>query len=59
MAGGVGGYTLDLIPMIQDMGIDRETAALIQATMGIAVIVGRLSVGALMDYFFLRRASQL
>src|SRR3546814_8111286 len=52
MAFCVTGFTMHLIPMLTDVGISPLAAAGLQSLFGISVIVGRLSVGAAVDYFF-------
>lgn len=54
---GVCGYVLHLIPMLTDAGIDITTAASIQGSLGLAVIAGRVAVGALVDRFFAPRVA--
>lgn len=52
LALGVCGYVMHLIPMLTDQGIEIATAAALQSNLGIAVIVGRIAVGALVDRYF-------
>ena len=56
---GVFGFVLHLIPMLTDAGISAREAAGIQARLGLAVIVGRLAVGAAVDHFFAPRVAAL
>jgi MFS transporter, OFA family, oxalate/formate antiporter len=59
LALGVSGYVLHMIPMLTDAGIDLARAAWIQGVLGIAVIVGRLAIGLLVDHFFAPRLAAL
>jgi MFS family permease len=52
LALGVSGFVMHLAPMLIDQGVTPTDAATIQAQLGLAVIVGRLIIGALVDYFF-------
>ena len=52
LALGVCGYVMHMIPMLTDAGVDMTQAAAIQGTLGVAVIVGRIAIGALVDRFF-------
>lgn len=52
MAFGVGGFTFHLVPMLVDGGVDLPAAARIQSLIGVAMLIGRLSAGALMDRVF-------
>jgi MFS family permease len=54
---GVSGYVMHLIPMLTDGGMDITKAAAIQGSLGIAVIVGRVAVGVLVDRFFAPRVA--
>jgi len=57
LALGVSGFVLHLIPMLTDAGMPAIEAAGIQARLGLAVIVGRLAVGAAVDHFFAPRVA--
>ncbi len=46
---GTGMLIVHLVPLLTDAGLSRNVAAEIVGTMGMAIIVGRLSVGALVD----------
>jgi MFS family permease len=59
LALGVSGFVLHLIPMLTDAGMPALEAAGIQARLGLAVIVGRLVVGAAVDHFFAPRVAAL
>ncbi len=59
LALGVSGFVLHLIPMLTDAGMSAVEAAGIQARLGLAVIVGRLAVGAAVDHFFAPRVAAL
>lgn len=59
LALGVTGFVLHMVPMLTDSGVSPAAAALVQARLGIAVIAGRLVIGALADYFFAPRVAAL
>ncbi|MBJ7438990.1 MAG: MFS transporter [Sphingopyxis sp.] len=59
LALGVSGFVLHLIPLLSDAGMSATDAAGIQANLGLAVIVGRLAVGAAVDHFFAPRVAAL
>lgn len=48
----VGGLLPNIVPALLDSGATGTTAASIMSAFGIAVIVGRISVGALVDRFW-------
>lgn len=48
----VGGMTSHLVPLLRDSGVDAGSAAATASLIGIAIIVGRLGVGLLVDRFF-------
>lgn len=48
----VGGLIPNMVPALQDAGISAAQAASIMGVYGISVIVGRISVGALVDRFW-------
>ncbi len=52
MALGVGGFTFHLVPMLVDAGMDLPAASRIQSLIGVALLVGRLGAGTLMDRIF-------
>jgi len=45
----VSGFIVHLVPMMVDMGIPIKQAAANMSMLGIAIIVGRLAIGALLD----------
>ena len=59
LALGVSGFVLHMVPMLTDDGMSTADAASVQARFGIAIIVGRLGIGALVDYFFAPRVAAL
>ena len=59
LALGISGFVLHLVPMLDDAGMPPLEAAAIQARLGIAVIVGRLAIGAAVDHFFAPRVAAL
>lgn len=59
LALGVTGFVLHMVPMLTDSGVSPSAAARVQARLGIAVIAGRLVIGALVDYFFAPRVAAL
>jgi MFS family permease len=59
LALGVCGYVMHLIPMLTDAGVDITQAAAIQGSLGVAVIAGRVAVGALVDRFFAPRVAAI
>lgn len=59
LALGVSGWVLHTIPMMTDAGLSLAEAARIQGTLGIAVVAGRLGIGALADHFFAPRLASL
>jgi MFS family permease len=54
---GVCGYVVHMIPMLTDGGMEITSAAAIQGSLGVAVIAGRVAVGALVDRFFAPRVA--
>ncbi|WP_103341305.1 MFS transporter [Amycolatopsis sp. CA-126428] len=52
LALAIGGLTVHLVPMQRDAGVPATTAASTAGLVGIALIVGRLVVGLLVDRFF-------
>lgn len=59
MATGVSGFVLHLAPMLQDQGLSPVSAARILATMGVAVLAGRVATGFLVDHFFAPRVTAM
>lgn len=59
LALGVSGFVLHLTPMLIDAGVEPLEAAGIQASLGAAVIAGRLGMGFLVDRFFAPRIAAL
>ncbi|TWF75164.1 nitrate/nitrite transporter NarK [Pseudonocardia hierapolitana] len=57
LALAVGGLTLHLVPLLRDAGVPAASAAATAGLVGIAVIVGRVSVGLLVDRFFAPRVA--
>ena len=51
-AGGISGLITNSVPMMLDKGISLENAASYAGLIGVSVILGRLIVGALLDYFW-------
>lgn len=51
---GVIGLTVHFVPICEDAGIDRTTAATLAGLIGLSGIVGRLAAGALLDRFAAR-----
>ena len=41
-----------LFPMMRDLGMETTDAALVQATLGVSIVVSRILVGFLMDRYF-------
>ena len=48
----VAGFTMHFVPMLTDQGLSFSQAAQIQGVLGLAVLAGRIVVGAAMDRFF-------
>lgn len=46
---GISGFIANFIPMLTDSGVTREAAAGFAGVIGIAVMVGRLAAGVLLD----------
>lgn len=59
LALGVSGFVLHMVPMLGDAGMSPAEAAAVQARLGIAVIVGRLAIGVLVDRFFAPQVAAL
>jgi MFS family permease len=51
VSGVVAALIINLIPLLVDRGLDREQAAKIAGAMGIAVLIGRVGIGSLLDRF--------
>jgi len=52
LAIGVGGLIIHFVPILRESGLSAEVAAQTAGSIGIAVILGRLVVGAAVDRFF-------
>jgi MFS family permease len=50
-AAGIGGVLVHGFPFLTDRGIDRGTAALVAGLLGLAVTLGRIGTGFLLDRF--------
>ncbi|MBL8628513.1 MAG: MFS transporter [Rhodospirillaceae bacterium] len=50
-AAGIGGVLVHAFPFLTDRGIDRGTAAAVAGLLGLAVTVGRIGTGFLLDRF--------
>ena len=48
----VAGFTMHFVPMLTDQGLSFGQAVQIQGVLGVAVLAGRIVVGAAMDRFF-------
>jgi MFS family permease len=48
----IGGVLILLVPILEQRGVPRETAVLVQAGLGVALVIGRVFAGWLMDRFF-------
>jgi predicted MFS family arabinose efflux permease len=59
VGGSVSALSVHLVPLIIEEGLDRGTAAGIASVMGIAVILGRLLTGYLVDRFHPPRVAAL
>ncbi|GAA1394768.1 MFS transporter [Pseudonocardia kongjuensis] len=53
----VGGMAVHLVPLLRDNGVDAGSAASVASLVGIAVIVGRLGAGYLVDRIFAPRVA--
>lgn len=51
MASGLGGVVVHLVPLYRDLGADPLVAARTASIVGLASVVGRLGIGALLDRF--------
>jgi MFS family permease len=47
----IAALIINLIPLLVDRGLDTQQAASIAGVMGIAVLVGRVAIGVLLDHF--------
>jgi MFS family permease len=47
----IAALIINLIPLLVDRGLDAQQAASIAGVMGIAVLVGRVAIGVLLDHF--------
>jgi MFS family permease len=48
----IGSVLILLVPILEQRGVPRDTAVLVQAGMGVALVFGRVFAGWLMDRFF-------
>ncbi len=46
------GVLSHLVPMLRDRGMDPASAALVQSTMGLALVISRIVIGYVIDRFF-------
>lgn len=51
VSGTVAGLIINVVPMLVDRGLTRSEAAGIAGTLGIAVVIGRVGIGYLLDRF--------
>jgi len=51
VSGVIAALIINLIPLLVDRGLAQQTAASIAGVMGIAVLVGRVAIGFLLDRF--------
>lgn len=49
---GIGGIGIHIIPMLSDAGLSPARAGAIAGILGVAVIIGRIATGSLIDRFF-------
>lgn len=49
---GIGGIAIHIIPLLSDAGLSPARAGAIAGLLGVAVIIGRISTGWLIDRFF-------
>lgn len=52
LAMGIGGYTFHMVPLLTDSGLTLVQAARIASLIGLAMLLGRLATGLLVDRFF-------
>lgn len=52
VGGAIAGIVAHLVPMLSDRGISAATAARIAGLVGVAVIIGRIATGYLLDRFW-------
>jgi len=57
LALAVGGMPLHLVPLLRDAGVSPAAAAGTASLLGIALIIGRVGVGLLVDRFFAPRVT--
>jgi cyanate permease len=57
MAIGIGGMMVHLVPLFRDLGATPADAAATASVMGIASVVGRLTVGGCLDHFIPHRVA--
>ena len=53
------GLMSNLVPMLNDRGMDTVTAALTASTVGITIIISRIVIGYLLDKFFAPRVGMI
>jgi MFS family permease len=53
------GLMSNLVPMLNDRGMDTSTAALAASTVGITIIVSRIVIGILLDKYFAPRVGMV
>jgi MFS family permease len=51
MSGALAGLIINIVPLLMDRGLTPTEAAGVAGTLGIAVLVGRIGVGLLLDRF--------
>ena len=49
---GIGGIAIHMIPMLSDAGLSPARAGAVAGILGIAVVIGRIATGWLIDRFF-------
>jgi MFS family permease len=54
---GIGGIAIHIIPMMSDAGLSPARAGAVAGLLGIAVIIGRIFTGSLIDRFFAPRVA--
>ena len=52
LAVSIGGYVIHLPAILAEIGIDTQKAAVIQGSLGLAILIGRVVTGALIDRIF-------
>lgn len=51
MSGAISGLIIHIVPLLLDRGLSDTAAASIAGTLGMAVLIGRIAVGLLLDRF--------